>query len=137
MTILIGQAFDAFTLYTLSAGASDSEAEKQTLRRSIGSVSLRLILIGLATTLLSLLSHTLWSIYGARVCEKLQIKVYQNLSARHVSWFDNGLQNSHNHQLPPVPTDQPEDPDGSNTSAAAGVMSRFSRSVLVSLACYV
>ncbi|KAG0142797.1 hypothetical protein CROQUDRAFT_97086 [Cronartium quercuum f. sp. fusiforme G11] len=127
MTILIGEAFEAFTLYTLTENSFDFADAKHTLRTSIGSVSLRLILIGLASCLLSLLNHTLWSIYAARICEKLQVAIYNALSARHISWFDNGLPTSHPDQFPVLPPDESQDTNGRCLSAAAGVMSRFSR----------
>lgn len=125
MTILLGEAFEAFTLYTLSSGELDS---KHTLRSSIGSVSLRLLLIGVGSCLLSLLNHALWSIYAARVCERLQTALYNSLSSRPLSWFDNGMRTSQHHLLRAPPPDESPEADSATSSAAAGVMSRFARS---------
>lgn len=127
MTILIGEAFEAFTLYTLSSGELDSSSAKLTLRSSIGSVSLRLLLIGLGSCVLSLLNHALWSIYAARVCERLQTALYNALSSRPLSWFDNGMRTSQHHLLHSPPPNESAESDSATSSAAAGVMSRFAR----------
>ncbi|KAH9811581.1 P-loop containing nucleoside triphosphate hydrolase protein [Melampsora americana] len=131
MTILIGEAFEAFTLYTLSSGELDSSSAKRTLRSSIGSVSLRLLLIGVGSCLLSLLNHALWSIYAARVCERLQTALYNALSSRPLSWFDNGMRTSQHHLLHSPPPDESSEPDSTTSSAAAGYSVTFLVNVIL------
>ncbi|EGG03843.1 uncharacterized protein MELLADRAFT_49384 [Melampsora larici-populina 98AG31] len=126
MTILLGEAFEAFTLYTLSSGELDSSSAKHTLRSSIGSVSLRLLLIGVGSCLLSLLNHALWSIYAARVCEQLQTALYNSLSSRPLSWFDNGMRTSQHRLLhSPPPNDA--------LSSRVGLVLQYSVTFLVNV----
>ncbi|KAF8991149.1 hypothetical protein BDQ17DRAFT_1333056 [Cyathus striatus] len=109
MTIVIGQAFDAFAQFPLT---SPSEQDKHNLLRGVGIAALELV--GLAVGSMSLGSLTSWLwIWTAEVnVASLGRRVYRGVMARDMEWFDTHL----------GVNDDAEDPLG-----AAGLMAKFNR----------
>ncbi|KAH9458339.1 hypothetical protein Pst134EB_010646 [Puccinia striiformis f. sp. tritici] len=134
MTILVGQAFQLFadyTIATIAATGSDSliEQAKDTLRHEIGEVAIKLVCLGLATFLLSLITHTLWAINGSKICEKIQAAVYDSVSQRELGWFENGMKTRYQF-LDEESEDIESRPAGDRfltSQSPAGLMARFAR----------
>ncbi|PLW50024.1 hypothetical protein PCASD_01277 [Puccinia coronata f. sp. avenae] len=134
MTILIGQAFQLFADYTITiTGATDSttiiDQAKDTLRQKIGLVAIKLVSLGCATFLLSLVTHTLWAINGSKICEKIQATVYDSVSQRELGWFENGMKTSYRFlDEESDNNDSGSTNERSSTSQSpAGLMARFAR----------
>lgn len=121
MTLLIGQAFQSFTNHSthqLNLNLNPSSSSSSTtypLVQELGSIALHLLFIGLATASLSLFSHSIWSIYAARVCEKVQISIYDSISNQPLTCFENHHLIIHQH------------PSSTTSSTPAQWMARFSR----------
>jgi ATP-binding cassette subfamily B (MDR/TAP) protein 1 len=134
MTILIGQAFQLFADYTITiTGATDSttiiDQAKDTLRQKIGLVAIKLVSLGCATFLLSLVTHTLWAINGSKICEKIQATVYDSVSQRELGWFENGMKTRYRFlDEESDNNDSGSTNERSSTSQSpAGLMARFAR----------
>ncbi|OAV90421.1 hypothetical protein PTTG_07595 [Puccinia triticina 1-1 BBBD Race 1] len=134
MTILVGQAFQLFADYTIATtGAPDSPAiiaqAKDTLRQKIGEVAIKLVCLGGATFLLSLVTHTLWAINGSKICEKIQAAVYDSVSQRELGWFENGMKTRYQFSGEESANKDscPTDDRSATSQSPAGLMARFAR----------
>ncbi|MBW0499642.1 hypothetical protein O181_039357 [Austropuccinia psidii MF-1] len=103
MTIMIGDAFQSFTDYTVSTidpsnNLADVQKAKDLLRHQIGVVAIKLVCLGAATFFLSLLTHTLWAINGSKITQKLQIAIYDSVSQKELGWFEKGMKTQYSFQ---------------------------------------
>ncbi|KAF9472081.1 P-loop containing nucleoside triphosphate hydrolase protein [Pholiota conissans] len=110
MTFVVGEAFDAFSLFSLTPNPPQSA--KDLLLRDVGIAALELIGLALGSFALSSFTSCLWIWVGEINTMNLRQTVYHAVSQKKLSWFDNHS---------PVANET----DG--TIGAGGLMAKFSR----------
>jgi ATP-binding cassette subfamily B (MDR/TAP) protein 1 len=114
MTVVIGQAFDAFAKFPLS---DPTDAERSTLRSEVGIAAVQLVALAVGAFALSSITSALWISAGERNVMRLRTKVYDAVTSRDMDWFDTkmGAEDA-------VVTTEGDGPVG-----AGGLMAKFAR----------
>ncbi|KAF8586910.1 P-loop containing nucleoside triphosphate hydrolase protein [Ramaria rubella] len=108
MTLVIGQAFDAFAQFPLTP--NPPQHAKQQLLHAVGFASLELIALAAGQLAFSSLMSSLWIWTGERNVMRLRKRVYDAITAKSMTWYDLKLGG-----------------DADSTVGAGGLMAKFSR----------
>ncbi|KAF7305096.1 hypothetical protein MKEN_01224800 [Mycena kentingensis (nom. inval.)] len=116
MTLVIGQAFDAFAAFPRGGGAS--EGDKNTLLHSMAIAAFQLIGLALGSVLLSSVMSSLWIWTGEQNVRAVRRRVYSAVTQKDMIWFDmkmgaEGTVQTANEQHGPI--------------GAGGLMAKFAR----------
>ena len=114
MTVVIGQAFDAFAQFPLS---DPTEADKARLRSDVGLAALQLLALAAGALALSSLTSALWISAGERNVMRLRTKVYDAVTTRDMEWFDTKM----------GAEDAIVSTEGDGPVGAGGLMAKFAR----------
>ena len=118
MTLVVGQAFNAFAQFPTTPNPPQST--KQTLLNNVGIAALELLALALGSFALASLTSSLWIWTGEYNVMALRKCVYSAVTKKDMVWFDTKMgsegtvQSMHDEQGP---------------LGAGGLMSRFTRSV--------
>jgi ATP-binding cassette, subfamily B (MDR/TAP), member 1 len=86
MTIVIGQAFNAFAQFPSSSSAT--AVEKSTLIEKVGISCLELIALAVGSIALGSLTSCLWIWVGETNAMNVRKAVYQSVIGKEMAWFD-------------------------------------------------
>jgi ATP-binding cassette subfamily B (MDR/TAP) protein 1 len=89
MTYVVGQTFDAFAQFPVTA--NPSQEAKDQLLRSVGIAALQLLGLAFGSFILGSLNSTLWIWIGERNAMALRKRVYSSVSAKDMEWFDTNM----------------------------------------------
>ena len=90
MTLFIGDAFGAFSMYPADVTQATSE-QRSALVKSISHSCLVLFGVGLAGWAANTLMLTYWTRLGEVIANRLRAEVYRSVMARGMEWFDLGM----------------------------------------------
>lgn len=90
MTLLIGDAFGAFSMYPADVTQATSE-QRSALIKSISHSCLVLFGVGLAGWAANTFMLTYWTRLGEVIANRLRAEVYRSVMARGMEWFDLGM----------------------------------------------
>jgi ATP-binding cassette subfamily B (MDR/TAP) protein 1 len=90
MTLLVGDAFGAFSSYPADVSQATSE-QRSELMKSIGHSCLIFFIVGLAGWVVNTLMLTYWTRLGEVIANRLRAEVYRSVMARGMEWFDLGM----------------------------------------------
>ncbi|KAF9495161.1 P-loop containing nucleoside triphosphate hydrolase protein [Pleurotus eryngii] len=85
MTYVVGQAFDAFAKFPISL---PTQQDKDNLLNGVGLAALQLLGLALASVALSSITSSLWIWTGEQNAMALRKKVYDEVVAKDMDWFD-------------------------------------------------
>ena len=85
MTLVIGQAFDAFSRFPLT---NPTPADRSQLRHEVGISAAELVALAAGSFALSSLTSALWISTGERNVMRVRQKVYSSVARRTMDWFD-------------------------------------------------
>lgn len=114
MTLVVGQAFNAFAAFPLSA---PSQADKDALLRGVGRAALELVGLAVGSAALGSVNSALWIWVGEINVAAVRRYVYQRVGAKEMVWFDLVLGGG----------------EGEEGIGAGGMMAKFSRCAFFSL----
>lgn len=130
MTELLGQAFQAFTTYSLETASptlttDELSAARAKLLSSAKNSSIQFsILAGLVLACASI-CVSLWVINGERTITALRLEVFKGVGGRSMEWFDLGMGAEDN--------EGEEEGEGGAGQGAGGLMGRFTKCVFLLL----
>ncbi|KAF8802026.1 P-loop containing nucleoside triphosphate hydrolase protein [Phlegmacium glaucopus] len=113
MTIVVGQAFNAFAQFPSSS--PPAAAAKATLLHQVGISCLELIALGVGSIALGSLTSCLWIWVGEINAMSVRNAVYQAVVGKDMVWFDSNL------------GDQMVDENAQGPVGAGGLMAKFAR----------
>ncbi|KAJ7063391.1 P-loop containing nucleoside triphosphate hydrolase protein [Mycena amicta] len=116
MTLVIGQAFDAFAKFP--RGPNPPESAKDTLLHSMATAAFELIGLALGSVLLSSVMSSLWIWTGEQNVRAVRRRVYAAVTQKDMVWFDTKLGTEGSIQS----ADEEHGPLG-----AGGLMAKFAR----------
>lgn len=90
MTLLVGDAFGAFSSYPADVTQATSD-QRSALMKSIGHSCLIFFIVGLAGWIANTLMLTYWMRLGEVIANRLRAEVYRSVMARGMEWFDLGM----------------------------------------------
>lgn len=90
MTLLVGDAFGAFSSYPADVSQATSE-QRSALMKSIAHSCLIFFIVGLAGWVANTLMLTYWTRLGEVIANRLRAEVYRSVMARGMEWFDLGM----------------------------------------------
>ena len=120
MSQVVGDSFNSFAFFPLDPTTA-TEEQKDTLRHDIKIASLSLMAMGCGFILLHTLMCALWVWVGERNIRTIRREVYRTVGAREMEWYDLGM-GVHD-------GGEEDDEDKEAGVGAAGLMSKFNRSV--------
>ena len=120
MSQVVGDSFNSFAFYPLDPTTA-TEEQKHSLRHDIKIASLSLMAMGCGFILLHTLMCGLWVWVGERNIRTVRREVYRTVGAREMEWYDLGM-GIHD-------GGEEDDEDKEAGVGAAGLMSKFNRSV--------
>lgn len=122
MTMILGDALQAFTDYGLVIGSDGVSADvlkgaRSTLVHDVRLHAVKFAVLAAVVLVTSTANIALWVIHGERVARELRTYVYRGVTAKGLDWYETGMGG---------------DPDGGQDSAtssvdAAGLTGRFSK----------
>lgn len=118
MTRVVGQAFDAYSNFTL---ATDINIAKHQLLHDVGMTALELLALAVGALALSSLTSCLWIWTGERNLMAVRKEVYSAVSRKDMVWFDTKMGGE----------DSVMSTEGGGLVGAGGLMAQFARYVLV------
>lgn len=115
MTLVIGDAFDAYTAYNPSSQSSSaiSQERKDALMHGVTKSIWQLCILAACTMVLSTSMISLWIVVSERVAIGWRLRVYSAVSNQPMAWFDKGMGGN--------------GADSEESSGAGGLMSKFAR----------
>ncbi|BGP18098.1 hypothetical protein JCM10213_004752 [Rhodosporidiobolus nylandii] len=125
MTIIFGDALQAFTDFSTATSLPPSElssealsAARKALLHAEQTNAIKFVCLAAAVFVLNAGATALWVIHGERVARDLRTHVYEGLSRRGMEWFDKGMGGNE--------ADGGEG-EGEGGDGAAGLMGRFTK----------
>ena len=89
MSLVVGDAFNAFVQYPLDNIATD--VQRQALKSSIQSTTEKLAITGAAAVVLNYAKGALWARHGENLTNRLRQAVYTSVRSKPMEWFDLGM----------------------------------------------
>ncbi|ORX39720.1 P-loop containing nucleoside triphosphate hydrolase protein [Kockovaella imperatae] len=89
MSVIVGDAFEAFVNYPLDNNAS--EAQREALRHDVKLTTVKLAIAGAAAVALNYVKGVLWARHGENVTHRLRHAVYASVRDKPIEWFDLGM----------------------------------------------
>lgn len=120
MTFVIGQAFDAFAKFPLTA--NPPQAAKDALLRTVGIAALELVGLAVGSLALGSVTSSLWIWTGEVNVGALRRKVYRGVMSKEMGWFDSRMGSLDGAEAQVASGDDSEGPVG-----AGGLMAKFTR----------
>ncbi|TCD65298.1 hypothetical protein EIP91_002823 [Steccherinum ochraceum] len=112
MTLVVGQAFDAYSKFTV---ASDPDTAKHALLHDVGMTAVELLALAVGALALSSLTSCLWIWTGERNLMAVRKQVYEAVSKKDMIWYDTKMGSE----------DSVKSTDG--PVGAGGLMAQFAR----------
>ncbi|THH28864.1 hypothetical protein EUX98_g5322 [Antrodiella citrinella] len=114
MTLVVGQAFDAYSAFTV---ATDAESASQKLLHDVGITALELLALAIGALSLSSLTSSLWIWTGERNLMQVRKHVYAAVSKKDMVWYDTKMGGE----------DSVKATEGEGLVGAGGLMAQFAR----------
>ncbi|KAH7906382.1 P-loop containing nucleoside triphosphate hydrolase protein [Hygrophoropsis aurantiaca] len=114
MTYVVGQSFNAFAAFPLTANPPQSA--KDALLRGVGLAALELVALGVGALVMSSITSSLWIWTGEHNVEELRRRVYHAVTTKKMEWFDMR-----------VGADGVQDTPSQTPVGAGGLMAKFAR----------
>ena len=111
MTFVVGQAFDAFSQFSLS---EPSREDRVALRREVGIVAIQLVALGVAVLALSSATSALWICTGERNLMRLRTRIYDAVMDKSMEWFESKMGSA-----------EKADAGDEDRSGSGGMMAKF------------
>ncbi|EIW79967.1 hypothetical protein CONPUDRAFT_126411 [Coniophora puteana RWD-64-598 SS2] len=86
MTYVVGQSFNAFAAYPLTA--NPPQAAKDALLHGVGLAAIELVALGVGALLMSSITSSLWIWTGEHNVVELRRRVYESVTRKDITWFD-------------------------------------------------
>lgn len=122
MTLVVGQAFDAYSKFTV---ASDLSTAKHALLHDVGMTAVELLALAIGALALSSLTSCLWIWTGERNLMAVRKQVYDSVSKKDMIWYDTKMGSE----------DSVKSTEGDGPVGAGGLMAQFARYVLLLMTC--
>jgi ATP-binding cassette subfamily B (MDR/TAP) protein 1 len=118
MSIIIGEAFAAFSVYPLDLSLATAETNA-TLARAVALSSLKLTGAGVAAMAINYVKGALWIRFGEGVVARLREAVFIGVQGKEMEWYDLGMGIN--------PDDVDEDGNKIEAIGAGGLMAKFTK----------
>ena len=120
MTLVVGQAFDAYSNFSV---ATDLDAAKHKLLHDVGMTAVELLALAIGALALSSLTSSLWIWTGERNLMAVRKQVYDAVSKKDMVWYDTKMGGE----------DSVTTTDGNGPVGAGGLMAQFAKYVIFQL----
>lgn len=118
MTLVVGQAFDAYSNFTV---ATDPDTAKHQLLHDVGMTAIELLALAVGALALSSLTSSLWIWTGERNLMAVRKQVYDAVSKKDMVWYDTKM----------GVEDSVKSTEGDGPVGAGGLMAQFARYVFI------
>lgn len=117
MTIVVGQAFEAFSKFPITPNPDDSA--KRQLLHDVGLTAIELVALAVGALALSSVTSSLWIWAGERNLRAVRKVVYDRVTRKDMVWFDTKM----------GAEDSVQATEGEGPVGAGGLMAKFARYV--------